>query len=965
MSTEMPKAYQPADHEARLSAAWEASGAFAPRGTGEPYCIVLPPPNRTGTLHMGHATMLAIQDTLVRFHRLRGKRVLWVPGTDHAAIATQVKVEQLLRKQGIEDPRRTLGREAFLEKVREFAEGSRETINRQVRAMGSSCDWSRETYTLDALRNRAVFEMFRRMHEDGLIERGYRLVNWDPQFQTTLSDDEVQTKDVTAKLYTFRYAKDFPITISTTRPETKFGDTAVAVHPADERYQAYIGQTFATTFCGKPISIQVIADEAVDPSFGTGALGVTPAHAQVDWDMMEKHGLKMEVVIGRDGRLLPLCGDAFAGKTVEEARPLIAAALEADGLLENVEDVAQALPIAERGGAPVEQLPMEQWFLRVNKPFALRQNALNKWKKGDSVTLKELMIEAVQAGGTTIVPDRFQKTYFHWINNLRDWCISRQIWFGHRVPVWYDMAEASNGRGRIYFSEPWRVPLADFEAYPEKRRLLAVFPPHDPASVEVSLADFEFMRFMVDRSGVSWADVAHWMQSGRVEKIEAADCGVSMVAEAAPGESWVQDPDTLDTWFSSGMWTFSVFGWPEAASVDAEGNVVKTGDLAVYHPTSVLETGYDILFFWVARMLMMSTYALGEVPFKDVYLHGLVRDDQGRKMSKSLGNSLDPLDLIPKYGTDAVRLSVLMGSTPGQDLKLSETKIESLRNFTNKVWNISRYILATCPAETDASAWETSIATDADRWILARLEAVTADVTDLIERYQLSLAAERLRDFTWNDLADVYLEIAKVEGKKEALLIHVLRTLLTLLHPFMPFVTEAVWEAATFPGMLISQAWPTIRAERDETPHAFEALIALISDGRRLRAEAKVDAAKKLPFALLCDDATWTQVEANHAWIRRLLQASDLTRVEALPSGAPSTATGASLLALVPEAPSAAGLETLRQELADAERYLADVKRRLDNAEFIAKAPERVVADLRQKGSETEARIERLRAQLS
>ncbi len=880
MPTEMPKAYQPADHEARLSAAWEASGAFAPRAEGEPYCIVLPPPNRTGTLHMGHATMLAIQDTLIRFHRLRGKRTLWVPGTDHAAIATQVKVEQLLRKQGIPDPRRTLGREAFLEKVHEFAEGSRETINRQVRAMGSSCDWSRETYTLDEPRNRAVFEMFRRMHEDGLIERGYRLVNWDPQFQTTLSDDEVQTKDVTAKLYTFKYAKDFPITISTTRPETKFGDTAVAVHPTDERYRAYIGQTFATTFCGKPISIQVIADEAVDPAFGTGALGVTPAHAQVDWDMMEKHGLKMEVVIGRDGRLLPLCGDAYAGKTVEEARPLIAAALEADGLLEKVEDVAQALPIAERGGAPVEQLPMEQWFLRVNKPFALRQNTLNKWKKGDSVTLKELMIEAVQAGGTTIVPDRFQKTYFHWINSLRDWCISRQIWFGHRVPVWY----------------------------------------------------------MGDEQRVSLE---------------------------SPGEGWVQDPDTLDTWFSSGMWTFSVFGWPDAASVDAKGNIQKTGDLAIYHPTAVLETGYDILFFWVARMIMMSTYALGEVPFKDAYLHGLVRDEQGRKMSKSLDNILDPLDLIPKYGTDAVRLSVLMGSTPGQDLKLSETKIESLRNFTNKVWNISRYILTTCPADTDASAWEASVRTDADRWIIARLEAVTAEVTDLVERYQLSLAAERLRDFTWNDLADVYLEIAKVEGGKEALLIHVLRALLTLLHPFMPFVTEAVWEAAGFPGMLISHAWPTVQVSHQESSRAFEELLALVTDGRRLRAETKVEPAKKLPLVLVCADATWAQVEANQAWIRRLLQASDLTRAAALPSGAPFTATGASLLALVPEAPSAVGLEALRQELTDAERYLEDVKRRLANTEFVSKAPERVVGDLRQKQADTEAKIVRLRAQLS
>ncbi len=880
MPTEMPKAYQPADHEARLSAAWEASGAFAPRETGEPYCIVLPPPNRTGTLHMGHATMLAIQDTLIRFHRLRGKRTLWVPGTDHAAIATQVKVEQLLRKQGIADPRRTLGREPFLEKVREFAEGSRETINRQVRAMGSSCDWSRETYTLDEPRNRAVFEMFRRMHEDGLIERGYRLVNWDPQFQTTLSDDEVQTKDVTAKLYTFKYAKDFPIAISTTRPETKFGDTAVAVHPNDERYRAYIGQTFATAFCGKPISIQVIADEAVDPAFGTGALGVTPAHAQVDWDMREKYGLRMEVVIGRDGRLLPICGEAFAGKTVEEARPLIAAALEADGLLEKVEEVSQALPVAERGGAPVEQLPMEQWFVRVNKPFALRQNTLGKWKKGASVTLKELMIEAVQAGGTTIVPDRFQKTYFHWVNNLRDWCISRQIWFGHRVPVWYKGDEQ-------------RVSLE------------------------------------------------------------------------SPGEGWTQDPDTLDTWFSSGMWTFSVFGWPDAASVDPDGNIKKTGDLAIYHPTAVLETGYDILFFWVARMIMMSTYALGEVPFKDVYLHGLVRDEQGRKMSKSLDNILDPLDLIPKYGTDAVRLSVLMGSTPGQDLKLSEAKIEGLRNFTNKVWNISRYILSSTESSADDEPMVPR--TLADRWILWRFATVIVQVQKLVESYQLSLAAEQLREFTWNDLADQYLEIAKAEKDgKSPILRYILKRLLIVLHPFMPFVTEAVWEQAGWEGMLISESWPSLAVDlADLVPfermtHAHNLVVFM----RNLKAEKGLSDKRDVNFDILANDAMWNIVEENKHWIMRLAGCADVRRVEEVSKTVPQAIYCGHVVALASQALSSDDRTQLETELAEAERYLEDVKRRLANTEFISKAPERVVNDLRQKQADTEAKIGRLRAQL-
>ncbi|MBP7005617.1 valine--tRNA ligase [Patescibacteria group bacterium] len=877
MSSEMPKAYQASDYEARIYDAWETSGAFAPKGSGEPYCIVLPPPNRTGTLHMGHATMLAVEDTLVRFQRLCGKRALWIPGTDHAAIATQVKVEQILRKQGIKDPRHDLGREPFLAKVREFAEASRDTIVKQVRAMGSSCDWSREKYTLDEERNRAVFEMFKRMHEDGIIERGYRIVNWDPQFQTTLSDDEVQTKDVVAKLYTFKYAKDFPITISTTRPETKFGDTAVAVHPNDTRYTEFVGKTIQTSFCGVPLSIRVIADEAVDPAFGTGVLGVTPAHSQIDWDMMEKHDLKMHVVIGRDGRLLPLCGEAFVGKTIAEARVMIEERLREEGLLENVEEIPQALPIAERGGAPVEQLPMEQWFVRANKPFTLRQNTLGKWKKGEQATLKQLMIETVDSRQTQIIPERFEKTYFHWVNHLRDWCISRQIWFGHRIPVWYKGEE---------------------------------------------------MR----------------------------------VSRETPGDGWIQDPDTLDTWFSSGMWTFSVFGWPEGASVDAEGNLVKTGDLALYHPTSVLETGYDILFFWVARMILMSTYALGEAPFKDVYLHGLVRDEQGHKMSKSLGNSLDPLDLIPKYGTDAVRLSLLIGTAPGQDVKLAEAKIEGLRNFTNKLWNISRYILSSTEESPEEQA---PIArTLADRWLLARFASVVTDVEKMMGGYQLSLAAELLRDFTWNDLADWYLEIAKVEKEgKSAILRYVLKRLLIALHPFMPFVTEAIWEHSGWEGKVIHASWPVVVGTSTEALMAFDTLRTLVTDARRLRADSKIEPAKNLAFSLVCDDALWSLVEENRAWLERLLRAEGIERVTQLDPKASSTASGSALVGFVLET-GAEDRTRLEDELAEAKRYLEDVKRRLANADFVARAPERVVNDLRSKQEETETKIVNLTKQL-
>lgn len=895
MSVELPKAYQPTEVEPGISFLWEKCGASAPHGTPDAlsYCIVLPPPNRTGTLHMGHATMLAIQDTLIRYHRMLGERTLWIPGTDHAAIATQVKVEQLLRKQGMADPRRELGREKFLDKVKEFAEQSRETINMQVRAMGSSCDWNHETYTLDAERNRAVFEMFKRMHEDGIIERGYRLVNWDPQFQTTLSDDEVQSKAVKAKMLTFTYDKDFPIAISTTRPETKFGDVAVAVHPDDARYQSLIGKQFHPIFCGVQLDIQIIADSAVDPSFGTGALGVTPAHSMIDGEIAERHGLKTVPVIDKAAKISHPSAGEFLGLSVAEARGKIEAHLQASGCLISVEEIDQNLPVAERGGAPVEILPMEQWFVRVNKPFALRQNTLGKWKKGEMVTLKELMREAVATEGmpkerVQIVPTRFEKTYFHWINNLRDWCISRQIWFGHRIPVWY--------------------------------------------------------------------------KDGEIQ-----------VSQISPGEGWEQDPDTLDTWFSSGMWTFSTLGWPEAASIDAEGNLVKTGELALFHPTAVLETGYDILFFWVARMILMSTYALGEIPFKDVYLHGLVRDENGNKMSKSLGNILDPLDLIPKYGTDAVRMSVLMGSTPGQDMKLSETKIESLKHFTNKLWNISRFVIGKV-GETewlrkDRAATEIlpHAKTLADRWILSELQQVIEKQTQGFATYHLSQAAEALSEFTWTVFADWYIEIAKVEGDKTEILAYVLRNLLKLWHPFMPFVTEAIWQASEMGGNLISATYPSAASNIDNTEDAsvMDRLRALVTDGRRLRAEAKLDATKKFAFQLICTDQIWNEIEGNIAWMIRLLGATSLERVVAFPSGMISTPTGTSLIGIVQEAASGDDKERLQKELDEAKKYEEDLKRRLANTEFISKAPEKVVKDIESKLAETVAKIERLNGQLS
>ncbi|MFA5935940.1 MAG: valine--tRNA ligase [Patescibacteria group bacterium] len=860
----LPKAYDASTVEDDIYKAWEASGAFKPQGKGEPYCIVMPPPNRTGTLHMGHATMLAIEDLLIRFHRMQGKRARWIPGTDHAAIATQVKVEQLLIKQGMKNPREELGREKFLEKVVEFAEESAVTIRNQVRKMGSSCDWDDEKYTLDEHRNRAVNEMFKMMYEDGIIERGYRVVNWDPQFQTTLSDDEVQSKEVTSKLLTFTYDKDFPIAISTTRPETKFGDTAVAVHPTDKRYKKFVGKTYEPVFCGKKLSIKIIADEAVDPEFGTGALGVTPAHSTIDADMASRHGLPTIQVIDEHARLIESeVGEGFGGLTIEEARKKIQSTLESDGLLKSVEEIQMNLPVAERGGAAVEQLPMKQWFVRVNKPFALRQDTLGKWKKGEKATLKELMIHAVESKQTTIVPDRFDKTYFHWINNLRDWCISRQIWFGHRIPVWYKEDEV-------------------------------------------------------------------------------------MVMEKSPGTEWEQDPDTLDTWFSSGLWTFSTLGWPDAKEWRENRD---------YHPTAVLETGYDILFFWVARMILMSTYAIGEVPFKDVYLHGLVRDEQGRKMSKSLGNILDPLDLIPKYGTDAVRLSLVMGTTPGLDVKLSEEKIQGFRNFTNKLWNISRFMLMQIG---DVKPSKPKAKTLADEWILARLAEVSLSVTKKIDAYQFSAAGEELRDFTWGDLADWYLEIAKIEKGKEAILSHILETLLKLWHPFMPFVTEYVWKTAGFEGDLIVAKWPkTIDVE---IVSSFDIIRTLVTDMRRLRAEQGIEPVKMVEFAIAIPKDVKKLLEENIDIVKVLTRSENVSFVDSIENGWASVVSGNATIGL-----NVAGSvdvekerEKTEKEIEETKKYIASLTGKLKNKEFLAKAPANVREEMETKFGEAEAKMKAL-----
>lgn len=693
------KPYDPNNTEKRIYKLWEESGFFNPDNLpgerSQPYTIMMPPPNVTGVLHMGHALMITLEDIMIRYKRMQGYKTLWLPGTDHAAIATQSKVEkEIQKKEGLS--RHDLGREEMLKRVRAFAQESHDTIVSQVKIMGASCDWSREAFTLDEKRNVAVNTMFKNMYEDGLIYRGNRIVNWDPKGQTTISDDEIVYEERTSKMYTFKYSKDFPIAISTTRPETKVGDTAVAVHPDDARYKEFIGKEYDLEFCGVPIHIKIIADNAVEKDFGTGALGVTPAHSMTDWEIADRHDLPRPQVINEYAKM-SVGGENLLGKKVTEAREIIVAWLKEQNLLEKEEEVKQNIGTAERTNGIIEPLPKLQWFINVNKPI----------KERDNKTLKDLMREPFEKEEIKIIPDYFSKTYFHWIENLRDWCISRQIWYGHRVPVWYKDEEIFVG------------------------------------------------------------------------------------LEKPDGDDWKQDEDTLDTWFSSGLWTFSTLGWPE-----------KTKDLETYHPTDVLETGYEILFFWVARMVLMTKYAINEIPFKKVFLHGTVRDGQGRKMSKSLGNGIDPLDIAEKYGADAGRMALVVGTAPGTDSKVSEDKIKGYKNFANKIWNITRFVLDNAN-ENNSNTTENEL--------IEEFKKISQDITSDMENYRFHLASEKIYQYIWHRFADEIIEESKKNEKIKLVLLPIWINCIKTLHPFMPFVTEEIWSMLPMQekNILMVEKWPT------------------------------------------------------------------------------------------------------------------------------------------------------------
>jgi valyl-tRNA synthetase len=752
---EIEKAYEASLYEDKIYEKWEKSGIFTPKidRKKKPFVISMPPPNATGVLHLGHATMLALEDAMIRYKRMKGFPTLWVPGTDHASIATQNKVEKIIEAEG--ETRHTLGRERFLERVHAFVKESRGIIRKQIRKMGSSCDWTRERYTLDEGLTKAVQEVFVRMYDDGLIYRGDRIVNWCTRCSSTLADDEVVFKEEKTKFYYLKYG---PVVIGTARPETKFLDKIIVAHPDDKRYKKLFGKRFMIPWITGEIEAVFLADKSADPEFGTGAMTLTPAHDFIDFDIARKHKLDVVQIIGPDGNFTDVVGPGFSGKNARDSRDEIVRILADKDLLVKVdENYVHNLSVCYRCGTPIEPLVSKQWFIDVNKPV------IGKGKK--KVSLKQKALEAVRKKEIEIIPSRFNKIYFHWMNDLRDWCISRQIWFGHRIPVWY-----CRGKG-----DKCSIPVVSVEK---------------PA--------------------------------------KCGHCG---------GSGFTQDPDTLDTWFSSGLWTFSTLGWPE-----------KTKDLEYFHPTSVLETGYDILFFWIARMILMTTYAIDEVPFRQVYLHGLVMDKFGKKMSKSSGNGIDPLDMIRKFGTDAVRLSFLIGTSPGNDFRLYEEKIAGYRNFVNKIWNSARFALLNLPDGTGTEKFgKKDIKSHADKWIVTKLQELIREVESDMEKFNFSEAGTKIYNFTWKQFCDWYLEISK--GRMNpAVLKYVLTNLLKLLHPFVPFVTEAIWSHLGEKKMLIAESWPKHdkRLMFPSEEKEMETVLDLITEIRSIRAEKGVEPVKKI-----------------------------------------------------------------------------------------------------------------------
>jgi valyl-tRNA synthetase len=912
----LDKAYEPHAIENRLYARWEQAGYFQPQGQGPAYCIMIPPPNVTGSLHMGHAFQDTIMDTLTRYHRMRGDNTLWQAGTDHAGIATQMVVERQLEQQG--KSRHDLGREAFVKRVWEWKAQSGGAITQQLRRMGASLDWSRERFTMDAGLSQAVTEVFVRLHAEGLIYRGKRLVNWDPVLHTAVSDLEVVSEEEAGSMWHIRYpiaGTHDHLVVATTRPETLLGDAAVAVHPDDERYRHLIGKMVELPLTGR--RIPVIADDYVDKEFGSGCVKITPAHDFNDYEVGKRHDLPQINIFTIDAKI-ELPGSKYQGLDRFEARKQVVADLEAAGLLAEIKPHKLMVPRGDRTNAVIEPYLTDQWYVRV-APLAAEA------------------IKVVEDGRIKFVPENWTKTYYEWMRNIQDWCISRQIWWGHRIPAWYDEG------GNIY--------VARTEAEARARFKLA------------------------------------------------------------PDLALRQDEDVLDTWFSSALWPFSTLGWPE-----------QTNELKTFYPTSVLVTGFDIIFFWVARMIMMGLKFTGEVPFHEVYIHGLVRDAHGQKMSKSKGNVLDPIDLIdgieleplvkkrttglmrpqdapkiekatrkdfptgiPAYGTDALRFTFASLATQGRDIKFDLGRIEGYRNFCNKLWNAARYVLMNTEGQDCGLTGDIEL-NAADRWIVSRLNEVAGEVEAAFAEYRFDLASQAIYSFTWNEYCDWYLELSKVtltdaqasaaaqRGTRRSL-VQVLETVLRLLHPVTPFITEEIWlRVAALAGKtgstIMRQPYPQADRQGIDSAASEEMrwVMGVISAARTIRAERDIAPSKSLPVLLADGSArerAWMQQNAHY--LKLLARMESLTWLEA-GQAAPESAMElvGQMKVLIPLGAlinKQDELARIKKEIEKFEKELIKARGKLDNADFVARAPAAVVEQEKSRVADFEAALAKLAVQ--
>ncbi len=926
----LEKHFDPARAEQRIYEDWEKRGAFKPSGNpeAEAYSIVIPPPNVTGSLHMGHALNNTIQDIMVRFERMRGKDVLWQPGTDHAGIATQMVVERKLAAQG-EPSRWELGREEFVRRVWEWKEESGSTIINQLRRLGASCDWSRERFTMDEGLSRAVRKVFVELYREGLIYKDKRLVNWDPKLHTAISDLEVVPTETKGYLWHFRYPVEGEegrfIVVATTRPETMLGDTAVAVHPDDERYKDIIGKKVILPLVGRKIPI--VADEHADPETGTGAVKITPAHDFDDFEVGKRHGLPMINILAADATLLLRDNADFLQgleKTDEleqtlglhgverfEARARIVARMDSLGLVEKIEDHVHMVPYGDRSGVPVEPWLTDQWYVNAK-------------------VLAGPALEAVRKGDTRFIPDNWKKTYFDWLENIQPWCISRQLWWGHQIPAWYGVG----------------VDREEDKVFPLKRKIFVA--ETEQEVIEEARKYYGHDVFIVSNFSEAQAEIAN-------KKCHLTDRGFPI---------W-REEDVLDTWFSSALWPFSTLGWPD-----------ETPELKRYYPTSVLVTGFDIIFFWVARMMMMGLHFMKDIPFHDVYIHALVRDEHGAKMSKSKGNVIDPLELVDRYGADALRFTLAAMAVMGRDIKLAESRVAGYRNFGTKLWNAARFLemneVGRNPDFDPAACRE-----PLNRWIAGEALRATRAVTEGIEAYKFNEAAAAIYQFTWNVYCDWYLELIKPvlrEGdaaareETRASARWALDTILKLLHPFMPFITEELWQRTGGEGLLMLSAWPSGEGLVDEeAARDLQWVIGAISAIRSTRAEMNVPAGMKIPAVLAGAGAESRRRLAE--WkteIIRLARLSDIELADAAPAKAAQIVHGEAIIALPMEGVIDLAAETARleKEIARAEKDARGIEARLANEKFLSRAPQQVVEENRQRLEELKARMEKLHAAL-